>query len=302
MPMFVKLEVTSAYEVCLCRKWKISSSLMFLRPFQYLEKRFDRKVRLVASLIFSTQMVGQHSLLFVFKLLSPLLRRSSIWHWFSMHPLSRSVKWRVSTFGLVSFRLEWFVRSTPQWYLLPKCLSNRWSRDLSLAGWYESSDVDRCLPNDYHVCWSARIGHSRSIDWQTTPIDRLSFIYRCHRRWGSPSCLAACIRWRSSGISQVGIARRAAIFQILSRCPSLALILIRPLVILSGVSYSVPPSPGWLSTVGLYLAFAKTDRSSLVCLGFNQAQVQRYLCVPTVRDAKLFVKIEHECISIVWFF
>ena len=176
-----------------------------------------------------------------------------------MHPLSRSVKWLVSTFGLVSSQLEWSVLFTLQWYLSSKCFSNRWSSAFSLLGWHESSDVDRCLSNDYHVCWSARIGHSRSIDWQTTMIDRLSLLCRCHRRWRRPSCLAACIRWRSSGIFQVGIARPAAIFQIFNRCLSLALILIRLLVILCGVSYSVRPSPGWLSTVGVHLAFSKTD-------------------------------------------
>ena len=36
--------------------------------------------------------------------------------------------------------------------------------------------MDRCLPNDYHVCWSARIGHSRSIDRLTTMVNGLSFI------------------------------------------------------------------------------------------------------------------------------
>jgi hypothetical protein len=55
MPMFVKLEVTSAYEVK--RRRGIIFEIVFFVIFQYLEKRFDRYVRLAASLIFSIQMV-----------------------------------------------------------------------------------------------------------------------------------------------------------------------------------------------------------------------------------------------------
>ncbi len=55
MPMFVKLEVTSAYEVK--RKIETNYQIILLLVFQYLEKRFDRNVRLAASLIFSIQMV-----------------------------------------------------------------------------------------------------------------------------------------------------------------------------------------------------------------------------------------------------
>ena len=28
-------------------------------------------------------------------------------------------------------------------------------------GWNESGYVDRCFPNNYYVCWSSGIGHSR---------------------------------------------------------------------------------------------------------------------------------------------
>ena len=51
--MFVKLEVTSAYEVQNARQESRSTRTRV----QYLEKRFDRNVRLAASTIFSIQMV-----------------------------------------------------------------------------------------------------------------------------------------------------------------------------------------------------------------------------------------------------
>ena len=58
VPLFHGLKITSAYEVKLILDWKLSKWFnIHLLKKQYLEMRFDNKVRVLASGIFCLQMV-----------------------------------------------------------------------------------------------------------------------------------------------------------------------------------------------------------------------------------------------------
>ncbi|CAF2511489.1 unnamed protein product [Rotaria sp. Silwood2] len=175
MPMFVKLEVTSAYE--------------------YLEKRFDRYVRLIASLIFSIQMIIYMALV----LYAPALALSQVT-------------------GL-----------------------NVWISVISIGV----------------ICTTyTTVGGMKAVMWTDVFQTIVMFI----------GLLASVIQ----GIIDAGGSR--AVWQ----------------KALDGGRvefFNFDPDPTTRHTVWSIL-FGATF-TWLTIYGFNQAQVQRYLCVPTVRDAKL---------------
>ncbi|CAF3955756.1 unnamed protein product [Rotaria sordida] len=175
MPMFVKLEVTSAYE--------------------YLEKRFDRYVRLIASLIFSIQMVIYMALV----LYAPALALSQVT-------------------GL-----------------------NVWISVISIGV----------------ICTMyTTVGGMKAVMWTDVFQTIVMFV----------GLLASVIQ----GIIDAGGSR--AVWQ----------------KALDGGRvefFNFDPDPTTRHTVWSIL-FGATF-TWLAIYGFNQAQVQRYLCVPTVRDAKL---------------
>ena len=113
---------------------------------------------------------------------------------------------------------------------------------------------------------------------------------RCRR---CSSSMATSARWWTSRILQVR-------FRLLSRVridgwlfdsvPHAASILIRRLVTPCGVFSSVLRLPGSQSTVDCHPG-GSDERRRRMRVGFNQAQVQRYLCVPSVREARLFVSM-----------
>ncbi|CAF1284539.1 unnamed protein product [Rotaria sordida] len=175
MPMFVKLEVTSAYE--------------------YLEKRFDRYVRLIASLIFSIQMIIYMALV----LYAPALALSQVT-------------------GL-----------------------NVWISVISIGV----------------ICTMyTTVGGMKAVMWTDVFQTIVMFV----------GLLASVIQ----GIIDAGGSR--AVWQ----------------KALDGGRvefFNFDPDPTTRHTVWSIL-FGATF-TWLAIYGFNQAQVQRYLCVPTVRDAKL---------------
>ena len=105
--------------------------------------RFDRRVRLAASSVFSIQMIIYMALV----LYAPALALSQV--------TGLNVWISVISIGVICTMYTTVV----SWF--EGCGGSFSEEHIWSVGWYESSHVDRCLSNDHHVCRSLGVSHSR---------------------------------------------------------------------------------------------------------------------------------------------